>query len=201
MPALKLTMRSGFQFESELTQVITRYSKDVYRNIRIETLLTANGLTEIDILLCYKDIVFIIEAKNVASIVGDYDSKYWTFIGARSVSGEEAKYTALNTITQNNIHVRAFKDYFYSVFNEWPIVIPIIVTPQDCKVSTEIAGAVYTISQLDEFLASLNSTVVKSGLHRKVFGIIQGDNVTLSRSDFVLERSTGKRVKGDVIRA
>ena len=195
MPLLQWTMNSGTRFEDMIVQTISRYSRHIYRNIRVETLLTKNGTTEIDILFCHLDMVYVVESKNVASLIGDYNDKAWSFIGSKSASQEVRDYSSLNVITQNNIHVRSFKDIFYATFGEWPTVIPIIVVPNDCKVSPDIAGHICTLSQLDEYLVSTSSNSVESKIHRRVAALIPGNGVTLQRDDFVFNPALGKRVK------
>ena len=195
MATLQQTMSSGFQFEDEITRIIRPYTNMLWRNIRIETLLTANGTTEIDLLFCFKDIVFIVEAKRVSTIIGEYSARNWSFIGSHAPQREVREYSALNTITQNNIHVRSFKDMFYSYFHEWISVIPIIVVPNTCRVSQDISGAVYTLSQLDEFLSEVRSWNVEAKVHRKVAALITANCITIKRPDFEIHPKTGGRRK------
>lgn len=195
MATLQQTFGSGSKFEQQLTAVITKYTRHIWRNIRIETLLTQQGTTEIDILFCYKNLIFSLEAKNVGSIFGDYNSRNWSFVGSKAPMREVKEYSALNTLTQNNIHVRSFKDCFYAYFKYWPTVVPIIVVPNDCTVSPNIADSIFTIGQLDNFLAEANSWEVESTLHRLVASMIPGDGVTVLRPDFVLNNAKGIRVK------
>ena len=108
---------------------------------------------------------------------------------------EVKEYSTLNTITQNNIHVRSFKDCFYAFFREWPTVVPIIVVPNDCTVSPDIADSIFTIGQLDTFLAEASSWQVESTLHRRVASMIFKDGATILRPDFVQNMTKGIRVK------
>lgn len=195
MATLQQTMTSGFQFEDEITRVVQGYTQSIWRNIRIETLLTANGTTEMDLLFCFKDIVFIVEAKRAASIIGEYGSRNWSFVGSHASQKEVKEYSALNTITQNNIHARSFKDIFYAYFKEWPVVIPIIVVPNNCVVSHDISGAIYTLAQLDEFLSQVSGWSVDAKVHRKVAALLRGNGITVTRPDFKTNPSTGKRYK------
>lgn len=191
MATLQQTRGSGSEFEREITRIISQYTSNFWRNIRVETLLTASGTTEIDILFCYKDIVFIVEAKRVATIIGDYGSKTWSFIGSKSPNKEVREYTALNVITQNNIHVRSFKDMFHAYFKEWIHVMPIIVVPNNCTVSQDISGNVHTVAQLDDFLSEVSKWSVDSKIHRRVASLVTGDNIVIHRPDFEVNPTTG----------
>ena len=198
MATLQQTFSSGSKFEEQLTQVILKYTRHIWRNIRVETLLTVNGTTEIDILFCYKNILFVVEAKNVASISGDYDSKNWDFIGSKSTHKDMKEYTSLNTVVQNNIHVRSLKDCFYAYFREWPVVIPLIVVPSTCMVSSDIADSIFTVSQLDGFLVEASDWQAESNLHRRIASILSENGKFIQRPDFVFDAIRGVRVKGDV---
>lgn len=190
------TRGSGSKFEDQIVSVIGKYTNSIWRNIRIETLLTASGTTELDILFCYNDIVFIVEAKNVSSIIGDYNFRNWSFVGSRNPQREVKEYSALNTITQNNIHIRSFKDCFYAYFQDWPATVSLIVVPNDCKVSPDISESVYTISQLDKFLATAASWGQQQHtIHRRVASMIANDGTTVERPDFVADPTTGVRYK------
>lgn len=193
MATLQQTRGSGSKFENELTDVISRYTTKIWRNVRIETLLTASGFTEVDIIFCFKDLVFIIEAKNVSAIIGDYGSRNWVFAGSKAPLREVSEYSALNTITQNNIHVRSFKDMFYAYFDEWPNTVSAILVPNSCKVSPELEDAVYTIGQLDEFLAQMSSYPAEPRVHRRVAGLFTGDGCIVRRPDF--KDTTSGRIK------
>lgn len=195
MANLRQTMRSGHLFEDELVNIIVKYTQAIWRNIRIETLYTQQGTTEIDILFCYKDIAFVVEAKNVSSIIGDYGDKRWSFTGSTSVETEQREYSALNVITQNNIHVRSLKDLFFSFYHVWPVIVPVIVVPNFCKVSPEIAGAVHTLLQFESLLVEASKLDVQSRIQRRLASIIPGDNSVVQRPDFAMDAVRGKRVK------
>ena len=196
MATLQRSMASGSKFEDQVITVVRKYSRALWRNVRIETLLTQNGTTEMDILFCLQDVVFILEAKNVSSIMGNYDSKNWAFIGSTSPTRETREYTHLNTITQNNIHVRSFKDLFYSEYQEWPAVVACIVVPNGCRLSPELTGSIYTLSQLDSLLARVAECDSNAKVQRRVAALILGDGVTVQRRDFYTDQRTGIRMKG-----
>lgn len=195
MATLQQTRGSGSKFEQQLTNVISKYTRHIWRNIRIETLLTASGTTEVDIIFCYKNMVFIVEAKNAASIFGDYNSRNWSFVGSKAPLKEVKEYSTLNTITQNNIHVRSFKDCFYAYFKTWPVVVPVIIVPNGCTVSPDIADSIFTVSQLDDFLAEASSWEIESTLHRRVSSLLSGDGSIIRRPDFVLDNARNIKVK------
>lgn len=186
---------SGTRFEDQLLSIIKKYTNKVWSNVRIETLLTVSGTTEVDLLVCIADIVLLIEAKNVAMILGDYADRYWTFTGSRARCRDDKEYTKLNVIMQNNIHVRSFKDCYFAYFQEWPLVLPVIVVPNDCKVSPGISKSVYTASQLDDFLATEIATRQTSSLHRRLQAMMAIDDALLSRPDFTRDAKTGQRAK------
>lgn len=199
MVSLKNTMRSGSRFEDELVRMILRYTPTLWRNIRIETLLTQNGTTEMDILFCYRDMVFIIEAKNVSSVFGGYYDSTWSFVGASTPYKESRTYTKLNVITQNNIHARSFKDLFYAYFQTWPVVVPAIVVPNNCKVDADLSPAVFTSEDLELALGHIGRDQAEGTVQRRVASIISGDGVTVMRPDFVTDRRTGARYIGKKI--
>lgn len=185
-PRMYQTMGSGLKFESELVNLINQHTDYIWHNIRIQTLLTQSGTTQIDILFVFKGIVFIIEAKNVSAIIGEYGGSNWSFIGSQASGQEVREYSKLNVITQNNIHVRSFKDAFFATFGEWPVVVPAIVVPNNCQISEDISSSVYTMSQLDTFLNSADSWPTKSNIHRRVAGLLANDKLTILRPDFVM---------------
>lgn len=193
MTTLQQTMRSGSRFEEELVRTISKYTQNIWRNVRIETLLTQNGTTEMDILFCYRDMVFIIEAKNVAAVFGGYYDSVWSFVGASTPHKESKTYSKLNVVTQNNIHARSFKDLFYSYFRTWPVVVPAVVVPNNCKVAEDLESAVFTAEDLELALIQIGHDKVHETVQRRVASIISGDGVTVMRPDFVLDTKTGQR--------
>lgn len=196
MTSFKQTRNSGSKFEAELHGLISRYSRAIWRNIRVETLLTQNGLTEIDLLFCFKDLIFVVEAKNVSSIMGDYGERSWSFVGATSPGKETREYSSLNVITQNNIHVRSLKDLYFAYYGSWPAIVPCIVVPNGCRLGHELASTVYTLGRFDQLLSDVSAVSVESKIQRKVAAIIPGDGSVIYRPDFVLDEKSGRRVKG-----
>lgn len=191
------TRNSGTLFEDQVTGIIKRYTNACWRNVRVETLLTKKGNTEMDILFCYQNLVFIVEAKNVSSILGEYSSKTWGFVGSRSGSKETRDYTSLNVITQNNIHARSFKDFYYSHYQEWITVVPIITVPNFCQVSEEIASVIYTLAQFDNLLYCMRDWDVPRRVQRKVAALIHQDGEYLRRPDFITV--DGERMKQEIL--
>lgn len=196
MDSRSFTHRSGFAFEDVLASLLSKYTRNIWRNVSVETLLTEKGFTEIDLLFCYNEIVFIVEAKNISRIDGDYGDPVWRLYGSKTNTLSEDSYTALNVITQNNIHVRAFKDYFCSVYHEWPAVFPMIIVPTGCKFSPTLADAVMPIGKLDPFMVRNFSDLTEPRIHRKVASLIPRNGCELCRPDFVLDSTGGRRVKG-----
>lgn len=195
MLTLKQTFESGSSFEEKLCTMIRKYTKDVWRNIRIETLLTASGTTEIDILCCYKNFIFVIEAKNVISLIGDYDDVDWGFVGSKASSLEHREYTALSVITQNNIHIRSLQDLMYAQYKTWYNMIPIIIVPDNCETSSSIQNVVFTASQLEELFVQCSTLKVEPKVQRLFAALIEGDGCTVNRPDFIFDKKLGKRVR------
>ena len=187
-------MASGSQFEDSLVMLIKNYSRHIYRNVKIETLLTSNGLTEIDIMFCYANMVIIVESKNVSEVHGDYNSISWRMVGSKV----EKEYKHLNVIVQNNIHVRSFKDAFYELFGEWPVVAPFIVVPDTCIIDDDIRECIYTVSNFTNILELAKSLNIKNTIHRKVSGLFVPGEQIIKRKNFVYSPSDKKRVKGVV---
>lgn len=171
-----VTRSSGTNFENELLDLLKLYTKNIWKNVLIDTYLTAQGSTEVDIIFCINDVVFIVEAKNVSSISGNYCDNYWSFVGSKNTTSAMREYTSLNTITQNQIHARSFKDAYYSFFKEWPRVIPLIIVPNDCKLSDDLLDSVFSISDLSKFCSDIVVQNTSSKLHRRVSSMINSEN-------------------------
>lgn len=193
MASYAQTRKSGTDFENQVSNIVDRYTRTSWRNLRIETLLTANGFTEIDMLFCYKNIIFIVEAKNVSSIVGGYSDRYWRFIGSKGTNSEITEYSALSVLTQNNIHMKAFKELFYAFYKEWPLVVPVIVVPNSCKVSEDIASTIHSLSSLDVFLASAADWDIECTVQRRVAAIFAGHGQLIQRPDFETGSNGGRQ--------
>lgn len=194
---LELSRQKGAKFEEEISTVVGRYTHALWRNIRIETVLTQQGCTELDLIFCANGVIYVVEAKNVESIVGEYGETYWTLVGSMDHSKYmSSPYSTLNIIVQNSLHVRALKDCFYAYYKEWPTVVPVIVVPNNCKVSVSISESIYTIGQLDLFLAhSSQVNPITSSVVRRLAALIPGDGSTIERPDFEYNESLGCRVK------
>lgn len=180
----KYTFASGGHFEESVKNVIGRYTVDIWHNVRIETLLTETGNTELDVVFCYGGLVFILELKRVRKIVGRYRDGRWTMYGWNSVNDETGHYSAQNVIEQNNIHARSLIDCYYAEFRAYPRVVPIVVVPDDCDFPVELRREVYTVSDLYEYLNQYR-------LHNNV------DLVT--RMSYLLGSDTGLNCRKDFI--
>lgn len=143
---------SGGHFESQVVSVIQQYTSAVWRNIRIETLLTQTGTTEMDIIFYSGGLVYILELKRVRRIVGDYERTRWTMYGWNGRIDETSEYTAMNVIEQNNIHARSFADLYYAEFRCFPTILPIVIVPNDCVVPSELKSDIFTVQELEDFL-------------------------------------------------
>lgn len=198
MSTFAQTRSSGTKFERQLLEVLRKYSTNVWSNVRIETVLTVKGYTEVDLICCVGDVILVIEAKNVSTIIGEYADKNWQFIGSKAPMREVKEYTALNVITQNNIHLRSIKDCFFAYFHVWPKAYPLIVVPNGCKVSRDISGYVHTVDQLEQFLSSNIFNSYSANVHRRLAGIILGDDYLVERPDFVRNPSGTGRIKQSI---
>lgn len=182
MPRFFETKEAGYRAERAAREVLQRYSSHVYSNLRVDTLYTKNGTTEIDLIAAVADVILIVEVKNIAEISGSVVDNNWRLRGLET--GEV--YSALNVLTQNRIHVRSFKDAWFANRGELPVVISVVVVPNGCVVPDEIAECgVMTVQQFDYQLAKLSS-----GFKREKYGyaldfMLKGDNGYLERVDFV----------------
>lgn len=177
------TFASGGHFEESVSSLIHRYTADVWSNVRIETLLTVKGNTELDIIFCLGGMVYILELKRVRKIQGNYSDPRWTMFGWNS-NDDTGKYVIPNVIEQNNIHMRSFVDLFYSSFRCWPPVVPIIIVPDGCEYSPSLRRDIFTVSELDNYLRGCNTTQDKTTVFRMAY-LLGGGSPILQRPDFV----------------
>lgn len=176
------TVSAGSRAEKSVYDALRQYTRHVYRNCRVDTLYTKNGVTEIDIIAAVADVILIVEVKNVKSIDGSVSAPFWTMDGAET----GLHYSALNVLTQNRIHVRSFKDAWVAKQGKFPAVISVVVVPNGCVIPEDIqAAGVLTVGDFSVQLASLCA----DGLHPK-YGyqldyIVGSDGRYVERSDFV----------------
>lgn len=195
MASLYYTMKSGKKFEDRVFNLISQYTNTIWRNVRIETLLTKQGTTELDILFTYKDCAYIVECKNISSVYGNYWDPTWSFVGASHPGKAEVEYRSMSVLVQNNIHMRSFKDLFYSYFREWPLAASFIVVPNDCEICGSIREAISTLSEFDSYLASVQEGPIPTSINRRVASLFSGDSITAERPDFSFSEKYNKRVK------
>lgn len=129
------TFKVGQTAEQSVYQVLRQYTKHVYTNVRVDTLLTKKRDTEIDILAALADILLVVEVKNISAVEGTLDSEYWKLTGFEA--GQS--YSHLNVFTQNRIHVRSLKDAWLAKYKEIPAVVSVVVVPNGCSIPQEIA--------------------------------------------------------------
>lgn len=182
---------SGKRFEDEIYEVLKENSKDVWRNVRVETLLTSTGFSEIDLLCCYKGIVMTIEAKNISRVQGDYCDYDWTLTG---FSDNGQSYRKLSVFTQNNIHIRSLQDAYYLRYNEWLNIVPIIVVPDSCEIDERLKAGIFNLFDLRKFFYSNGVPDGSSTVQRALAAMIDTDGNKILRSDFIFDRALGKRV-------
>lgn len=180
----KSSRRSGSHFESLVVDIVKQYTQSVWRNIRIETLLTQTGNTELDIVFYNRGIVYVLELKRVRRIIGEYSSRRWTMYGWSDHVDETSEYTAPNVIEQNNIHARSLMDLYFSEFRCFPRILPIIIVPDDCIVPPGLRGDVFTVQELDEFLLHNHAPGNQSVAYRLAF-LMNAAEGFAHRGDFV----------------
>lgn len=180
----KRTRMSGGQFEESVAEVIHRYTNSVWRNVRIETLLTQTGNTELDVVFYYGGVVYILELKRVRKIIGSYARRRWTMYGWLNNIDETSEYTALNVIEQNNIHVRSLSDLYYSEFNCFPTIRSAIVVPSDCVVPDDLKSVISTVDTLEDFIVHTRAPDIKEVSYRLSW-LLNTDSPIIQRSDFV----------------
>ena len=186
----KSSRRSGSCFETTVVEMIKKYTNDVWRNVRIETLLTQTGTTELDVVFYSGGIVYILELKRVRKIVGEYARRRWTMFGWLDNVDETSEYTALNVIEQNNIHARSLLDLYFSEFKCFPAVIPVIIVPDGCEVPPGLKSEVFTVNELEDFMISNRIPGRKDVSYRVAF-LLGSPEDTVRRSDFVDRNVSG----------
>lgn len=181
MPKFYETKESGHRAEKYVREVIEKYTSHVFSNLRVDTLYTKSGTTEIDLIAAIADVILIVEVKNVAAIEGSVSDSTWRMYGLET--GES--YTALNVLTQNRIHVRSFKDAWFANRGEIPLVVSTVVVPNGCIVPEEIAQAgVITVQQFNTQLARMSSQVKEQSYGYALDFVIKSDNGYFVRTDF-----------------
>lgn len=190
------THLSGDTFEEEVLSVLKRYTDSVWHNIKIETLLTQQGYTELDIVFCHAELIYVLELKRVSEIKGAYGDSKWLMRGWKNRNLETNEYWAMNVIEQNNIHCRSLSDLYHSEFRHFPTIVPVVVVPNDCTFPEELSGQVYHLEDLEEYVRSLNRGVDKYMGYRVSY--LLGDNShVVPRKDFAeRRRKSGSEVRG-----
>lgn len=180
--------RSGDQFETAVMELIQQHTNAVWRNVRIETLLTQTGSTEMDVVFYSGDTVYILEMKRVRKIVGRYGRKRWSLYSWTVPEEELSEYTHSNVIEQNNIHARSLLDLYYAAFHDFLKIVPLIIVPDACEVPEDLKNDVLTPSELESFLIQYSSLGRQDVSYRLTY-LLGASGVTSQRSDFV-ERVT-----------
>lgn len=176
------TKYAGMRAEETVKDVLSKYTKYIYTNLRVDTLLTKNGFTEIDIIAAVSDVLLVVEVKNVKRITGSVKDPMWVLQGAER--GEE--YTALNVLTQNRIHVRSLKDAWFINRGEFPVVISVVVVPNICEIPDELQECgIMTVSDFSVQVARLcadSESTPKYGYSLQF--VVGSDSAYLYRKDF-----------------
>lgn len=196
---IKNTHRAGARFEENVVETLRHYTNAVWRNVRIETLLTQTGDTELDIVFYYGGLVYILELKRVRRIVGSYRDHRWKLYQWHGRTDDLDEYVTLNVIQQNNIHARSFCDLYYSEFRCFPKVVPLVIVPDDCEIPDELHVDIRTIGELQDLL----QTAQDSGAQRvpyRIAYLMNGHTETVPRKDLVVRfYRDGQPVRGKPI--
>lgn len=189
---LKGTHTAGSHFESDVYAMLKRYTNAVWRNVRLETLLTQTGMTELDIVLYFDDVLYILELKRVRRISGAYSENRWTMYGWSDRVDETSEYVSLNVIEKNNLHARSLIDIYHARFGEYIKVVPVTIVPDDCEIPGCLSNDVFTVSDLEQLVSGRKDRSAKKYVYRLAYLIDENIDV-VARCDFV-ERG----VKGGV---
>lgn len=182
------THSSGDSFEDHVADVVKRYAHGMWRNIEVETLLTAKGTTEVDMIFCLNDVVYVVELKNVRAIEAAYNDGYWKMYGFNA----DGEYKALNVIEQNNIHVKSFLDLYYASRHEFPVIASLIIVPNGCDIPEDLRSEVFTERQLIDYLSSIQKAK-KSTVNYILAAMLSAKDGVVRRPDFVALDMTGTR--------
>lgn len=175
------TQTSGNRAEALVSDTLKRYTKHVYKNVRVDTLYTKSGTTEIDVLAALADVLLVVEVKNVAQIDGNVGDMNWRFVGLET--GE--KYSALNVFTQNRIHVRSLKSAWFANRGEIPCVISTVVVPNDCVLTDELREAgILTMQEFAYQVSELAQIEPASTYGYALDFVVKQDGGYISRKDF-----------------
>lgn len=152
MARYSTTKYAGQRAEKIVESVLRRYTDHIYTNVRVDTLFTQSGSTEIDVIAAVSDVLLVVEVKNVSSIEGSLQDSTWVLRGAEA--GES--YLTLNVFTQNRIHVRSLKDAWFSRMFEFPVTLSVVVVPNGAYVSEELrCNGILTVSEFNIQVAEL----------------------------------------------
>lgn len=144
---------SGYDFENNIIRLVKRYTRFVYRNVRVPCVNVSTGLTEIDILFVKDKDVFVVEAKRVREILGDYGGKRWKL--RKNSNSYPLYYYADNVIVQNNIHASALADLYYKTYKDTIVVEPIIVVPNECEFPNRLSDEVIRFDAFEQALRGM----------------------------------------------
>ena len=149
MANLKKTMRAGHANEADLVSIIKTLTPHVWTNVRLRTLHTEKGNTEIDIIFYFRGCVHLVETKRILEINGEYQQYKWKL---RARSGE---FRTLNILTQSRLHAKVFCDRYFDKYRSYPILRSRAVVPDGVLMSDSIKGEVLTFSEYYRWLCSL----------------------------------------------
>lgn len=181
---IKGTHAAGSQFESDVFALLKQYTNAVWHNVRVETLLTQTGMTELDIVLYFNDVLYILELKRVRRIEGTYSENRWTMYGWSDRIDETSEYVSVNVVEKNNIHARSLLDTYHAKFGEYLRVVPIIIVPDDCEIPGALSRDVFAVSELEQLVSSQTDNSDKRVIYRLAY-LMDADIDIVSRPDFI----------------
>ena len=176
------TIGAGRRAEQEVIDVLRRYTRHVYNSVRVDTLLTKKGDTEIDVLAAIADVILVVEVKNVRKIDGELKNTFWSLEGMET--GQ--RYSTLNVLMQNRIHLRSFRNAWQSRHGKAPGIISTIVVPNGCQVCESLQSCgILTVHEFSQQIAEIASHNIKC-LHGYALDyLVKEGHGHINRPDFV----------------
>lgn len=156
---------SGIRNEAMIADGLLSVSKDIYRNVVLNTTLTGTGVTEIDIAMFYKGVIFLIETKRVSKVEGTPSDMYWM------LTTPSKTFKCLNITVQSRLHSKIFSNRFYELYGHFPCVRNVVVVPNGTEIDTSLSDAVFTLDRFKEIL-SMISVPMDDDLHYKFINMM-----------------------------
>lgn len=165
--------QSGERFEHQVCAVV-KSNPFRFTNFRIQTFETESGTTEIDLLFCMGETIYVIETKNYASIRPCGDPNYWEVKGpsCQDVIG----YSQLSAAVQNRLHMKCLATALFLGTGKTYTIKSAVVVPNDCQVSPNLSGNIMTLQEFSNFYSSL-ACAKHSEAFDAICGLFSSDNI------------------------